>query len=151
MLSEIEKQTILASIRNGLGLTSACVGLHLDPEKVSEFIRLHPDFSLDCQKQAIAGYVNLLAAMNDAANKKVWDKWKTNRSYIDTFITKVNLWGAFCKASEFSFENFTLAIKHCRTINETATAMGMTETDLWRVIYKDFRLVQWLMQNGFNV
>lgn len=151
MLTDLEKNTILSSLQNGLGLTSACAGLHRHPREISEYIRLNPNLELECQKILIRGYQTIMAALNDAGSKKKWDKWKDNREYLTRFITTLNLWESICAPADYSFERFTVAIKRCKLIEETATAMGMTDMELWDKIYKDEKLVQWLMQNGYQI
>lgn len=151
VLNTLEKQTILAALRNGLGLTHACRGLHKHPRDVSAFIQATPPFALECQQQAIAGYQQLLVGLNDAQNKKAWEKWRSGRAFIDTFISTVNLWESFCTPADFSFQKTVLAIKHCKTLPETATAMGFTEIEFQERIYQDSKLIQWLIQNNYQI
>lgn len=151
MLTDLEKNTILASLQNGLGLTAACMGLHKHPRDVSEFIRLNPSLELECNKILIRGYQTIIGALNDAGSKKRWDKWKDNQNYLARFITTLNLWECICTPADFTFERFTVTIKRCKQIEETATAMGMTDLELWDRIYKDEKLIQWLMQNGYQI
>jgi hypothetical protein len=151
ILSDLEQKTILASLQNGLGLTSACMGLHRSPKEVSEFIQANQEFQLECNKILIRGYQTIMGALNDSGSKKRWDKWKDNKDYLAHFITTLNLWESICRPADYSFERFTVAIKRCKLIEETATAMGMTDIELWDRIYKDEKLVQWLMQNGYQI
>lgn len=151
MLTPLERQTILASLRNGLGLTHVCRGLHKHPKEVSDDIKGDPEFHLDCNKQSIAGYQSIVIELNQANSRKAWEKWRTHRIYIDAFISQVNLWESFCSKENFSFSNFTLCFKQCKTIPETATAMGFTETELFEQIYKDSKLVHWMIQNNLPI
>lgn len=150
-MTELEKQTILATLRNGLGLTYGCKGIHRDPREVSNFINENELFQAACRTQLIAGYQTLIVAMNDAGHKKSWDRWRAQRGNIELFIMGLNLWESLFTAKDWSFENFTMAIRECKTVPETATAMGMLEREIWQKIYQDAKLVQWLMQNNFQV
>lgn len=151
MLNQIEQNTILSALRNGLGLTHACRGLHRSPKEVSEFIITTAQFHTQCQQQCIAGYQAIIIDLNTSQNKKAWDRWRTSRSYIEQFISTLNLWESFCKKEDFNFMNATLSIKHCKIIPEAATAMGFTEIEFQTEIFKDTKLIQWLLQNGHEV
>lgn len=151
MLTELEKQTILAALRNGLGLTHACKGIHKDVRAISEYIKGEEFFQNQCRQQLIAGYQTLVVAMNDAGNKKSWERWRAQRSNLEIFITGLNLWESSCTAKDWSFRNFTMAVRDCKTIPETATAMGLTEEEIWTHIYSNADLVKWLMQNNYPV
>lgn len=151
MLDEYERGILLASLRNGIGLTSACNGLHKSPKAVSEYILSTPSFQLQCQEQLVAGYQVMMKALLDAQNRRVWNKWKDHRTTIDQYITELNYWESFCRREDFNFENFTIALRFCKTLHETATAMGFTLKELIREIYKDKNMIQWLMQNGYQI
>jgi hypothetical protein len=150
-LSALEKQTIVAALRNGLGLTHACRGLHRHPMEVSDFIRQTPVFELECNQSVIAGYQTILVGMNDAANKKAWEKWRTSHQYINQFVTSVNLWQSLGKKEETQFNKIVVALKHCKTLPETATALGFTDIEFHEFIYKDSKLVHWFIQNGHSI
>lgn len=151
MLSTLERQTIVAALRNGLGLTHACRGLHKHPRDVSEFIKQTPAFELECNQAAIMGYQTILVGMNDAQNKKAWEKWRQSNIWIHQFINTVNLWESMGVPADWDFQKIVLAIKHCKTIPETATAMGFTEVEFHNKMYQEPKLIQWLMQSGFQI
>jgi hypothetical protein len=150
-LEKLEKQTIIAALRNGLGLTHACSGLQKSPKDISEYIRANPDFELELNEHIVSGYQLILNSINDLSNRGSWSKWSSQRSYMDHFINRIHLWESFCSKKEFSFQNFTIAIRQCKTIQEAATAMGFSEREMLDEIYKDTKLIQWLMQNGFII
>jgi hypothetical protein len=151
MLNHLEKQTIISALRNGLGLTHACSGLHKHPKEVSEDIRTTDNFELECNQALSRGYQEILVSMNDSSNKKLWAKWKDSRSYIDTFIKTLNLWESQGTPDMFSFELVTLSLHYCKTLPETATALGMTEMEFRKKIYTDNKLVHWLIQTGHQI
>ncbi len=132
-------------------MSHACKGLHLSTKEVSEFIISNDNFNLECNKNLIAGYQTILIGLNDSTNKKNWAKWKDGRMYIDHFVSTLNLWESFCKRDEYSFLKVTMAIKHCKTFLETATAIGMSEEEFHSTVYQDEKLVQWLLQNGYQI
>jgi hypothetical protein len=150
-MTEMERNTVLSSLQNGLGLTSACNGLHVHPKDVSDFILANQEFHQQCQRILISGYQHIMSGLNDAASKKKWDRWKDSHTYLSRFITTLNLWESMGTPATYSFEKFTVAIKRCKQIEETATALGLTDLQLWERIYKDSKLVQWLMQNGYQI
>lgn len=151
MLSSLEKQTILSALRNGLGLTHACYGLHRSVKDVSDFIRATSAFELECNQSAIMGYQTMLVAMNDAQNRKAWDRWKTSRVYIDQFVTSLNLWECLGTPASWTFMAIVSGIKKCKTVAETATAFGFSIQDFQLKLYEDTKLVTWLIQNGFQI
>lgn len=151
MLNTLEKQTILAALRNGLGLTHACAGLHKSPKDVSEFILATPAFQLECNQATIGGYQSILLSMNDAQNKKAWEKWRTANAYIQQFITSVVLWESMGNPVGWEFIKVTMTIRKCKTLPEAATALGFEEIDFHSKLYTDEKIIHWLIQNGFNI
>lgn len=150
-LSATEQATILAALRNGLGLTNACLGLQLEPKQVSAYIRQDKTFESNCRQQLIIGFQTLVLAMNDASHKKIWDRWRATKDNLNVTIKDLNLWEGLFTPADWSFENFTIAIRSCKTIEEAATAMGFTIQEIWQKIYQDHNLLKWLIQNGYSI
>ncbi len=151
MLTEIEKQTIFAALQNGLGLTNPCYGLGRDVIEVSRIIENDPDFKKECKERITSGYQMIMMAVNNSASKQAWEKWKGHRTAIDNFITELITWECVCQTHEWSFLNCTKAIRQCKTIQETATGMGLRESELWERIYAEPNLAAWLVQNGYQI
>lgn len=151
MLLEQDRLTICAALQNGLGFTNPCRGLNQSVIEVSAYIKEHPVFEAECRNRITSGYQLILSAINDSASKGTWDKWRNHRSAIDNFITHLNTWESICKAKNFKFEIFTMAIMRCKTIEETATAVGMDEVELRGKIWTQSGMVQWLIQNGYQI
>lgn len=150
-LTEIEKNTIYAALQNGLGLTNPCRGLNKSIIEVSALIKSDPSFEMECSARITAGYQLIVMAINNAASKSAWGKWGSHKSTIDNFIISLNLWECICKKKNFGFENCVKALRRCKTIPETATSVGMDESELWSKIYASPGLAQWLLQNGYQI
>lgn len=151
-LIELERQTIVATLRNGLGLTRACNGIQKHPSVVSEFIKQNPSFSKECYEALTSGYQLILLTMNDSMNTKNWGKWKLGKSEIEQFISKIHLWQEHGTPDKWSFELVTLSLRECQTISETATALGMEEMEFRKKLFTaDDRLVIWMVQNGYQI
>lgn len=151
MLDNLQQQTILAALQNGLGLTHPCKGLNLDVKKVSEFINSDENFKRGCQERITSGYQMILTALNKATGDAAWEKRSKHKIAIDNFIVELVTWGCLKEKDEITFEEFTFAIRRFKTILEAGTALGMTETEIWRKIYSSSGHVMWLIQNGFQV
>lgn len=151
LLTEIEKSTIYAALQNGLGLTNPCRGLNKSIIEVSTYIKSDPAFEMECRARITAGYQLIIMAINNAASKAAWAKWNNHRSAIDNFVISLNLWESICTEKTFDFKNCVIAIRQCKTIPETATAVGMDESELWNRIYSQPGLAQWLLQNGYQI
>jgi hypothetical protein len=150
-MGEVEKQTVEAALQNGLGLAHVCKGLHKHPREVSDYMNVHPDFKEACQQRIVSGYQQILMSLNDSVTKKNWGKWRNQRDLLELFIMELHTWESECNAEEFSFIKFTFTLHKCKTLLETAMAMGLEEIQLLEKIYEDQKIVGWLMQNGYKI
>lgn len=148
-LTDLQKGTIFAALRNGLGLTNAARGLHIPIDELSLFIRNNPDFHAECKRNSAQGYQYVLSNINTAAVKKHWNNWNYTKGQLQSdFVTGITLWESFCKKEDWSPDKFLLAFRLHKKLDETATAMGLTEPELNVHIFENENIQLYLMENG---
>lgn len=151
MLTELEKQSIQAALRNGLGFTMACTIIRKHPGLVTRFLNENQIFKHECQNILTMGRQSVLLMMNEALNKKEMSNWKKERDRMDNLVWDMNLWESAGVANDFSFELVSITLRRCKTAAETATSIGMTESEFFASVFKNEKLAVWMVQNGFQI
>lgn len=148
-LTDQSKEAIKATIRNGMGLTVAAKGLQIAVDELSTFIRQNPDFHQQLKESASQGFQYILSNINNAAIKKHWNAWHYTKDNLkQQFIMNFAMWECHTKAEDWSSTAFMTALKIHKTVDETATAMGHTEQEIWDKIYADASLQVYLVELG---
>lgn len=149
ILSDNQKQAILATFRNGMGLTVAAKGLQIPIDELSTYLRTDKAFFSECKTQIANGFQYMLSNINTAAAKKHWNNWNYSKTQLQqSFIFNVTLWESFSTKEQWSPAKFMQALKICKTLDETATAMGHTEAEMIERIYSDTNIQLFLMENN---
>lgn len=147
-----DRVALIASLKNGLGLTVACSFIHLHPRDVSKFILENDDLHLECIDAIKFSAKALLVISNTYLEKHQFEKWKQNNSFIKDFIPDLILWESYCKKEDLTVDRVTKAVHIYRTIDECATAVGYTKNEFITYITSNPALSLYLSQkNIYNL
>jgi hypothetical protein len=151
MLTSLEKQSVLASLRNGLGFTRACSVINISPEEATKEILADAEFEMKCKDILIQGQQAVLQMMNEALNEKKLIGWQQSKEKIDAFVNTLNLWDSAGRSEDFTGDFVFQVLNRCKTVPEAATALGMSEPEFVRKVYADPKLAAWMIQNGYQI
>lgn len=150
VFSDEDKTAFLTALKNGLGLTSACDLLLMNPKEVSAYIRKHKDFHKECVEALKFSAKALLVISNSYLNDGAYDKWKTNNTHIREFIVDLVLWESYKHRKEITPEDITIAASMYRNMGEVATACGFLKKDLLAYIVAHPALNMYFVHNSLG-
>lgn len=126
IISEQDKEALLAGLRTGLGLTHSASIIGLTPQEITEYLHDNEIFYKDCLKAVKYQSKVMLVVSNQLLKDKKYSKWKEHNEYMKLFISNLNLWESYCSKKDIN--NFRAAEAYVITNDkqEAATVCGMT-------------------------
>ena len=133
-LSDEEKSTLTLSLKNGLGLTECSMIINKTPKQLSEIIKGDNKLFHECQ-MAIRYYSQnmLLLASQSLSKGKLLD-WSKKTKELKTSVPRLVFWEEMSTKSKTTKEIVVKAAMFYKDFIEIATAIGMTEEELYDFI-----------------
>lgn len=147
-LTKLEKEAILAALRNGIGLYSASKGMVIDIKDLSTFISSNEEFQAECVTAIKQGYAQLLSMTNESMAKKHINQWNSRKSLIENFITKVVLWEESKASKETKPRDILIGIQKYQTLEQSAIAHGILPEEVLMFVGQDEHVYNELMWLG---
>lgn len=140
MISDGEKQVLIAGLQNGIGFTRACSLIDKSPREMSLFIKGSPDLHKTIIESHRRYKQYLLSLASDLANKKNISGWLTQIQKLKAAPDKIYLWEGFCKRKEATPEIIIKAYHIILDEQDTATACGFEYEEFIDYISKNEQL-----------
>lgn len=116
---------VLIAMREGLGLSQACLLSGNDVRHVSALATQYPDFFQQLEGWTNDGRTEYLQAANDFLRNNNLEKMaQARKGALD--MPAVNLWEGYCNAEELTPQKLLLVFLETRNARETATLIGLT-------------------------
>ena len=145
-MTENEKNLVLVSLQNGIGLSAACEITMLDVQKVSEYIKSNKDYHISCINAIKSAATTNLEFLAKLKKEKKANEWHRQQERIKTFIIELTLWESYCKKSDLTQQKVMTAAHIYKTIEECATSIGMCKRELIEYIISDEMLSLYFTQ-----
>jgi len=147
-LSENDKTLLLVSLQNGIGLSSACEISMLDVQTVSRYLLENKEFYVSCIHAIKATAAGNLEFISKLKKEKKFNEWHRQQDRIKSFITEITLWECYCKRDEVDANKVMRAGHIYKTMEECATAIGMTKMEFVNYIIDNEALSMYFSQAG---
>lgn len=116
---------LLIAMREGLGLSQACLMSGNEVKRVSDLARQYPDFLQQLEGWTSDGRTEYLQAANDFLRNNDLERMTKARQGA-LAMPAVNLWEAACPADELTPQKLLSVYLDTRNARETATLVGLT-------------------------
>jgi hypothetical protein len=126
VLSDNDKEALLAGLKAGLGLTHSAGIVMLSAKQISEHLKENEPLLRECEKSVKYSAKVLLVLSNQYLKEKKFKKWRENNEYIRQFISNINLWESYCTKKEVTAFKAAEAFIITNDKQEAATICGMT-------------------------
>lgn len=148
IIPEADLVVFVTSLKNGLGLTSACDLIMLDPKTMSKYLTENSATYLDCiEALKLSARALVIMASTNLENKE-FDKWKINQSILKAFIPTLTLWESYCKKEDVTNEVILKAYIIHKNMGEAATSIGLYRNELVDRIITDKNLFIYFSQHS---
>lgn len=142
---DFDKTLFLASMRQGMGFSRTCVNQGIDIQEMSAHLQENPYLMAEVQQQLQLAYKAILALSSQHLAARKLDKWKENNEYMRGFLGTINLWESYCTKDEVNPTVISEAFHIYREPLEVATVTGHTQQELYRYIYQNRSLKNYLL------
>jgi oligoribonuclease NrnB/cAMP/cGMP phosphodiesterase (DHH superfamily) len=126
VLSDNDKEAVLAGLKAGLGLSHSANVINITPKALSDYLVNDEPFLKECEKAVKYSAKVLLVLSNQYLKEKKFKKWKENNEYVRAFIANINLWESYCTSKDISTFKAAEAYVITNDKHEAATICGMT-------------------------